>query len=383
MISVRDLRAKAERKYKSYLESVAAGSDFFPLEMSVNKKPSGDLADFQREIEGLIAKSKPKIGYGYQLEFKRVQTKKFGTQDLPSRIFFEYEYDFLKFIIKQSEVRLFKKNLARIIDEFPELIDWTVRYPQKITKHNDLWDDLLKVCQYFKENPHSYLYIRELPIKIHTKFIERNKGILRELLDLIIPEHLNADTTNFEQRFHLKSKENLVRFRILDPKISTQYFSGVNDLSMPVSQFAMLELPVRKVIISENLITFLTLPSMSDTLAVFGKGFDLGSLKYADWLHATEIFYWSDIDAHGFQMLSQIRKYYPHTHSFLMDRATFDTFYEGGKGTPSTQTHLDRLTPDEHALYDLLQRENLRLEQEHIPHGYVVGCLGEEGISEQ
>jgi len=356
---------------------VAAGSDFFPLEMSVNKKPSGDLADFQREIEGLIAKSKPKIGYGYQLEFKRVQTKKFGTQDLPSRIFFEYEYDFLKFIIKQSEVRLFKKNLARIIDKFPELIDWTVRYPQKITKHNDLWDDLLKVCQYFKENPHSYLYIRELPIKIHTKFIERNKGVLRELLDLIIPEHLNADTTNFEQRFHLKSKENLVRFRILDPKISTQYFSGVNDLSMPVSQFAMLEMPVKKVIISENLITFLTLPPMSDTLAVFGKGFDIGSLKNVDLLHAADIFYWSDIDVHGFQMLSQIRKYYPHTRSFLMDRTTFDTFYEGGKGTPSTQTHLDRLTPDEHALYDLLQRENLRLEQEHIPHGYVVGRLGE------
>ena len=126
-----------------------------------------------------------------------------------------------------------------------------------------------------------------------------------------------------------------------------------------------------------NLITFLTLPPMRDTLAVFGKGFDLGSLKYADWLHATEIFYWSDIDAHGFQMLSQIRKYYPHTHSFLMDRKAFDTFYEGGKGTPSTQVHLDRLTLDEHALYDLLQRENLRLEQEHISHGYVVGWLGE------
>ena len=59
-----------------------------------------------------------------------------------------------------------------------------------------------------------------------------------------------------------------------------------------------------------------------------------------------------------------------------MDRKTFDTFYEGGKGTATNQTHLDRLTPDEHALYNLLQRENLRLEQEHISHGYVVGRLG-------
>jgi len=377
MISTDELKRKVEHKYKAYLKTVATGNDFFPLEMSVNKKPSGDLANLQREIEALIAHSKSKIGHGYQLEFKTVQTKKFGTQDLPSRIFFDNEYDFLKFISKQNEVRLFKQNLARIIAEFPELAEWTVSYPQKITKHNSLWDDLLKVCRYFKENPHPTLYIRELPIAIHTKFIENNTRIIRELLDIIIPTQLNIDSNNFEQRFHLKSKENLIRFRILDEKISEEYFSGVNDLAMPVSQFNTLQIPIKKVIISENLITFLTLSPMFDTFAVFGKGFDIGSLKNIEWLHNTEIFYWSDIDVHGFQMLSQIRKYYPHTRSFLMDRATFDAFYEGGTGTPTTQTHLDRLTNDEAQLYTKIQAQNLRLEQEHIPHDYVLGRLGE------
>ena len=377
MISVKELKTKAGRKYKLYLKAVAARHDFFPLDMSVNKRPSGELADFQKEIEALIARSKSKIGHGYQLEFKTVQTKKFGTQDLPVRIFFDEEYDFLKFITKQNEVRSFKKNLQLITTEFPELSDWTIQYPQKITKHEQQWNDLLKVCRYFKGSPHNQLYIRELPIKIHTKFIERNKGILRELLDLIIPNQLHPDTTNFEQRFHLKAKENLIRFRILDQKISTKYFSGVNDLAIPVSQFNTLQIPVKKVIISENEITFLTLPPMPDTLAIFGKGFDIGSLKQTEWLHITEIFYWSDIDVHGFQMLSQIRKYYPHTRSFLMDKTTFDAFYEGGKGTPTTQTHIDRLTPEEHDLYDLLQRQNLRLEQEHILHDFVLGRLGE------
>ena len=375
MISVSELKTKAQHKYKSYLEAIARDKDIFPLDMSVNKKPSGNLANLQQEIEALIAQSKPKIGYGYQLGFKTVHTRKFGTQDLPTRIYFDTENDFLQFITKQNEVVIFKKNLPIIRSEFPELSNWTIQHPQKIIKHAHQWNDLLKVCRYFKENPYPNLYIRELPIKIHTKFIENNKGIIRELLNHIIPNDLNPDTTNFEQRFHLKSKESLVRFRILDTKISEQYFLGVNDLSVPVSQFAKLQLPVKKVIISENLITFLTLPPMPDTLAIFGKGFDIGSLKNVDLLHTTAIFYWSDIDVHGFQMLSQIRKYYPHTRSFLMDKTTFDTFYEGGKGTPTTQTHLDRLTPEEHDLYDLLQGENLRLEQEHILHGYVVGRL--------
>ena len=36
----------------------------------------------------------------------------------------------------------------------------------------------------------------------------------------------------------------------------------------------------------------------------------------------------------GFEILSQFRSYFPQTQSLLMDRTTFDTYFEGDKGTP-------------------------------------------------
>lgn len=50
-----------------------------------------------------------------------------------------------------------------------------------------------------------------------------------------------------------------------------------------------------------------------------------------------------------------------------MDRTTFDTYFEGDKGTPSNVSKPLHLTPAEAALYDHVKFHNLRLEQEKIP----------------
>jgi hypothetical protein len=55
-------------------------------------------------------------------------------------------------------------------------------------KYVDEWADILRVCRYFQLHPRPNLYLRELPIKVHTKFIEEHKGILRELLEIVLPE---------------------------------------------------------------------------------------------------------------------------------------------------------------------------------------------------
>lgn len=47
-----------------------------------------------------------------------------------------------------------------------------------------------------------------------------------------------------------------------------------------------------------------------------------------------------------------------------MDRTTFDTYFEGDKGTPSNVSKPLHLTPAEAALYDHVKFHNLRLEQE-------------------
>jgi hypothetical protein len=380
MISPEEIKVKAGKKYFSFLQSWMEGKPFEKLVIRGDKTyAKASLSEFEKEILLLISQSRIKKGYGYTLAFQQVKTKYLGTQDLPTAIYFDTEQDLLKYLSKEKEVILFKENQEKIISTFPILKEWTIQNPSRIIQHPAEWDNLLKVCQYFKQTPVPNLYIRELPVRVHTKFIERNQSILGELLDNLIPEYVNHQEKTFEKRFNLKTSEKLVRFKILDNEISRVFFSGIDDIAIPVSQFEKLNLPVKKVIIVENkttLYTTLTLPKMDKAIAIFGSGYSVSHLKQALWLNNIELLYWGDIDVQGFEILSQFRGYFPQTKSILMDKATFDIYFEDDIGTPSHISIQLNLTAAEQELYSLLKANQWRLEQEKIPLGYVNDWLG-------
>jgi hypothetical protein len=382
MISPEEIKVKAGKKYFSFLQSWMEGKPFEKLVIRGDKTyAKASLSEFEKEILLLISQSRIKKGYGYTLAFQQVKTKYLGTQDLPTTIYFVTEQDLLKYLSKEKEVILFKENQEKIISTFPILKEWTIQNPSKIIQHPAEWDNLLKVCQYFKQTPVPNLYIRELPVRVHTKFIERNQSILGELLDNLIPEYVNHQEKTFEKRFNLKTSEKLVRFKILDNEISRVFFSGIDDIAIPVSQFEKLNLPVKKVIIVENkttLYTTLTLPKMDKAIAIFGSGYSVSHLKQALWLKNIELLYWGDIDVQGFEILSQFRGYFPQTKSILMDKATFDIYFEDDIGTPSHISIQLNLTAAEQELYSLLKANQWRLEQEKIPLGYVNDWLGNQ-----
>lgn len=182
------------------------------------------------------------------------------------------------------------------------------------------------------------MYIREFPIKVHTKFVERHQGLIRDLLDILIHENINIEEKQFEKRYNLKYAEPLIRFKILDKEISERFFSGIDDMAIPVSQFQALDLPIHRVIVLENKTTFytaLTLPNMHKTIALFGSGFSVSNLKSIKWLSDKELLYWGDIDVQGFEILSQFRSYFPQAKSMLMDKEAFEKFFENDSGTPT------------------------------------------------
>ncbi|MEX0773497.1 MAG: Wadjet anti-phage system protein JetD domain-containing protein [Balneolales bacterium] len=375
MITSREIEKKALRKYPGYLEAVTKGESIFPLSLISDKKPSGGIGDLQKELNELLGNAKVSRGYGYSVEMAQIATRRFGRQDLPSQIYFDTEEDYLRFTRKEKEVKRFKQNIALIRKHLPELEEWLECRGLSVIKYENAWPELLKVCRYFKNNPSPGLYVRQLPIAVHTKFIESHYGILTELLNVILRDHHQPGEKVFEKRFNLKYSEPLVRFLLLDGSLGEQWFSGMTDLSLPVSGFNRLRLPVNRVIIVENkvsLYTALTLPPQRHAMAIFGSGFSVENLKEAHWLHDTEILYWGDLDAHGFQILSQVRKYFPHTVSMLMDVDTFERFNENSIGKPSKVKVLPNLSEAEHELYKRIQKDNLRLEQEKIPNDYVV-----------
>ncbi|MCO6173633.1 DUF2220 family protein [Flavobacterium sp. NRK F10] len=371
MITPQEIKKKAERKYVSFLQSLVENKPFEKLVIRGDKTyTKSSLPEFGKEIQLIISQSKEKKGFGYTLEFQQVRTKHLGTQDLPTSIYFDCEKDFLKFLGKEREVELFKIDFARIIETFPEFEEWIFNNPTKVIYNHMEWYSILKVCAYFKQNPKPNLYIRELPVNVHTKFIERNQSVIKELLDVLISDHINSEEKQFEKRFNLKYSEPQIRFKILDKELSQNFFSGLDDIAIPVSQFESLNLPIQKVLIVENkttLYTALTLPKMSGAIAVFGSGFSVYNLKKIYWFTNLELLYWGDIDVQGFEILSQFRSYFPQTQSIFMDSFTFQKFFENDNGTPTKVSTKLNLTDKEQKLYDILKTNNWRLEQEKIP----------------
>lgn len=373
MITPAEIKQKAENKYVAYLQSIVDGIPFCPLVIVGNKKPDENAVRFETELNELINHSSERKGYGYTIEYVTVRTKLHGVQDLPVSIVFQTESDYLKFIGKEKDTIKFRENLKRILAVFPELKDWTHRFPYKVIAND--WDGLLKVCNYFKTAPTPNLYIRELPIKVHTKFIEQNKGIIKELLDILIADYVNLDEKHFESRFHLKYDEPIIRFRILDRSLSMQLFSGLDDLSIPIGQFKNLNISIKKVYVVENKITMLSFPTMEDSIVIWGKGYAVDEIKDVKWLKEVNIFYWGDLDAHGFQILSEFRFHYKQVQSFLMDRKTFDTFFEGGIGSKTFVEKDLCLTPLENEMYQYLKTNSFQLEQEKIPFEYMLQMI--------
>ncbi len=379
MITPKEIKDKTERKYISFLQSLVEQRPFEKLIIRGDKSyTKSSLAEFEREIQLIHSQSKEKKGFGYSLDFQKVKTKHLGTQDLPTSIYFENEKDFLKFLGKENEVDSFKSKVEIILSEFPALKDWIIKNPKKVIDNSNEWQSILQVCQYFKQNPKPNLYVRELPIKVHTKFIERNQSVIKELLDVLISGHINSEEKQFEKRFNLKYAEPQIRFKVLDKTISDRFFSGIDDIAIPVSQFEKLDLPIKKVLVVENkttLYTTLTLPKMNDTIAIFGGGFSVFNLKNVRWFDNLKLLYWGDIDVQGFEILSQFRSYFTQTKSILMDKQTFDKFFEDDNGTPTNISTRLNLTDEEQELYNILKTNNWRLEQEKISIDYIYDFL--------
>lgn len=373
MITAAEVRKKGENLYPAFLRALLSGTSFFPKVIRSDKSLSNDFNAMRRELSEVIDHSKDRIGYGYTIYYQRVKTRSHTEQDLPASICFETEGDYVRFLRKEKEVDRFRADVADILAEIPLLDEWLLQNPHKVIEYNGSWRGLMAVCSYFVRNPKPGLYLRELPIPVHTKFIEQHKGVVRSLLEFLIPDAVNCEESLFEKRFNLKYSEPLVRMRILDDILSSRIFSGLSDLSVPESQFRNMTISCDRIIIIENIMNFLKMPCLPRTICIWGKGFNVGILKNCSWLEDVCVRYWGDIDSHGLQILAQLRGYFPQTESMMMDFKTLRHFEnELGPGEPTNVRVLENLTEEELDLFKYVQSNNLRLEQEKITHQYLI-----------
>ena len=377
MISSSKIRQRAARKYHDVLSSLLKNEEIFPLVIPGDKRLPEDIDRLRRELDDVIGESKDRLGYGYQVQTELRKTRNHGVQSVPVQVRFDTEQDYFRYLKKQKEVDQARDDFAMITKQYPELGVFLCTKPYLLIENSGRWKELMLVCNWFANGhePGKY-YIRELPIRVHTKFIEQHKGVLRQLLDWLLPaDRLVSDANNFEQRFGLRTSPILVRFRRLDADCWT--VPEYSEMTVPLHEFGMKSPVCKHVFLVENLMNYLTFPDTPSSLVIWSKGFAIEAFKQVTWLKEKQLHYWSDLDVQGFQMLSQLRGYFPQTKSFLMDQDTLNTYSAFiVSGTPTSRTEIPiSLNDDERAVYMALQEENLRLEQERIPHAMVCKAL--------
>jgi hypothetical protein len=389
LLTPSEIRQRALRLWQSgrVLKAWLGAEPLFPVAWPAGR-PSAvrllqEFAQVRAWIEALEQACQCHRGYGYRIEYDEINHRQLGRQRLPRQILFDQPADLVAYLGKQPELRRFAELARPIRAAHPVLADWIKAQPMRLLEYAEAWPRLLKVLSYFQTHPRPGLYLRELDIPgVDSKFIEAHQGLLADLLDRVLPpDGLDPEVKGmarhgFERRYGLNYEQPLIRLRLLDPRQDP--YGGLRDVSVALDCFARLDPPSHRVFVTENKINGLSFPELPDSLIIFGLGYGISSMKDAQWLVQREIYYWGDIDTHGFAILSQLRTYFPHTRSFLMDRATLDHFRELWGEEPEGKrcsAALPNLNDSEQALYRLLREDALgvrvRLEQERIGFGYL------------
>lgn len=385
-----DLRQQLEKYWQrgDILRARLDENELFPLTLRLRKPGARDLTErfaaVADWVRALRDGSKDNKGYGYTVHWRQRRHRVQGANDLPNAITVDTEDDALRWLGRRDDAKRFSRLADRTLATFPALQSWLRLRPLRALEHELIWDDLLAVLAWFQAHPRPGVYLRELDIPgIHTKFIETHRGLLAELLDAVLPaDAIDAGATGvrgFNRRYGLHDKPALIRFRLLDDTLA---INGLTDLTVPAGQLAHLNPGADTVFITENEINGLAFPSFPNALVIFGLGYRVEALRHLPWLAAKRLYYWGDIDTHGFAILNRFRQSFPHAHSLLMDRATLDVHRPVWGREDETKRFsgaLDNLTEAERDLFETL-RENrlapaLRLEQEHIAQSWLLEAL--------
>ncbi len=381
-----DLKAQVQRLWDRglLLASLSGGASAFPRRLTLKGPDSRQLSARFPEVRRWIAQLSAAAG-PYRIEWRSVNHRVLGANEIPSEIWIDTLEDALGLISKRRAAEQFADLVGLTREQRPELIPWMAKRPLRALELAEDWPQLLAIVTWMLKHPRPAIYLRQIDLPaVHTKLIEGHRGVLAELLDLVLPEAAidaaHAGIGGFCRRYGFLDKPLRVRFRVLDSNIRLLPTESEQDITLTRVSFSSLEPPVSKVFITENEINFLAFPDVPEAMVIFGAGYGFDNLAAALWLQRKDIYYWGDIDTHGFAILNQLRGFFPHAVSFLMDRQTLLDHRPlwGVEAHPET-ANLARLNAEENALFDQLRQnhwgDRVRLEQERIGFDFLRDVL--------
>lgn len=395
-----DLRAQAQKLWDKgeLLRPLVDGTPMPPLRLRLVAPTSAELAErfdaVRAWMRDLGCHATFDSAPPYRIVMRAFRHRVLGTNAVPEAVWLDSLDAALTLLDKQAEAQRFAQLVQTTRTQQPAVLPWLQQRPLQALDLVPVWPRLLAVVAWLQAHPRPGVYLRQVDLPgVDSKFIEAHRGLLTSLLDLALPPQVMdasaSGASQFARRYGFLDKPLRVRLRwlgagavLLPTAAATE-----QDVTLTQAAFARLALPLQRVFITENEVNFLAFPPMADSLLVFGAGYGFDALAVAPWLQACAVYYWGDIDTHGFAILDQLRAHLPHAQSLLMDHETLlaHTGQWGCESTPVLRD-LPRLTAKEQALFDDLRHRRLgaaagthavRLEQERIGFGWVQRALAE------
>jgi hypothetical protein len=362
-----EIRTKVRRRWEdgSLLRAYAARDAFIPIDLPLRGPQAADIAADLIKVQEWAAalRTAEHGGRHFSLETSPVGGRIIGRNMLPSRArLTSFEQAWALLGVADDAQRL--DMILETVAGEPAVATWVKANPRKALAVDADWSLILDAYHWLVTNRGSQRYLREITARgVDTKFVERHLGVLAPFLG--VPPSLNS----FVAALGLLTKPETIRLRF------DEGFAGMphtlSEGAFRVAELAQVRISVRCAVVAENETTFLSLPIPSDGVVIWGKGFDVDRVGALPWLRDAAVYYWGDLDTHGFAILNQLRAWLPQTLSFLMDYTTLDAHRDRWVvETSPTRARLSRLHPNEAHLYEDLVTDRLgdrvRLEQERV-----------------
>ena len=392
-----DLRAQVQKLWDKgdLLRCCMQGGAMPPQRLRLTGPSSAELTERFDDVRAWMkelgcnapADSAPR----WRIVMREFRHRVLGSNAVPDEVWLDTMDDALALLGKQKESKRFASLVQLTREQHPSLLSWLEKRPLNALALAEIWPRLLSVVSWLQAHPRPGIYLRQVDLAgVDSKFMEANRGVLSELLDLAMPpDAIDASAvgaSQFCRRYGFKDKPLRIRFRLLDLSKALLPEACEQDMVVTQAAFERLDMPVQRVFITENEVNFLAFPPLADSMVIFGAGYGFEVLAGARWLQERCIYYWGDIDTHGFAILDQLRAQLPQVQSLLMDHATLmEHQTQWGKEPQPVLRELPRLDLAERAVFDALcgrsplsakdPSAGVRLEQERIGFSWVQESL--------
>lgn len=375
-----DIRDLLTRRFTNQHRNWLRGEGEWPLVFSLAAPTEQDVLEDAAGIREWVSAWTDWSGVG-EIAWEDRQWSRMGKQRIPVSIAFASAE-------RASDAVGQRKRWDRAVERYAHM---TLRWPclvkgtelsrnfDVLANYNDEdYQRLLSLLKWLERNPDSGLYLRQLPLEtIDTKWVERRKGLVTDLARAIL---VLPPDTDFFDTCGLRKPPPRMRLRLLCPDLRAR-FGGLEDIEAPLEEIAQMPLAPACVLVVENLETGLAMPSFPGVVCFMKLGNAATLLGAVPWMATAKLYYWGDIDTHGFAILSRVRQKFPSIESLLMDEKTMEMHRElcVEEPAPTSTAATAHLWEAEKALYQKLcaghKGKFLRLEQERIFWPYAMKVL--------